>query len=63
MIEALKGMQGDPVEPSASKLAYARLMIRSNPKEWFSTHPTLTDRIAALEDERFLRKLPFRKTT
>ena len=62
MIEALLRLQSDPVEPPASKLAYARLMIRSNPKEWLSTHPPLDKRIAMLEEERFVRKLPYKRT-
>lgn len=60
MIEALRRLDGDPIEPPASKLAYARLMIRSNPKEWLSTHPSLPNRIAALEQEVYVRRLPFR---
>ncbi|HEY0329893.1 MAG TPA: M48 family metalloprotease [Rhodopseudomonas sp.] len=59
MIEALRRLDGDPIEPPASKLAYARLMIRSNPREWFATHPTIANRIAALEQEVYVRKLPF----
>jgi len=60
MIEALRRLDGDPIEPPASKLAYARLMIRSNPKEWLSTHPTIENRIEALERDVYLKKLPFR---
>lgn len=60
MIEALRRLQGDPIEPPASKLAYARMMIRSHPREWMSTHPSIQQRIEALEQETFMRKLPFR---
>lgn len=60
MIEALLRLKGDPVEPSASKLAYARLMIRSNPREWLSTHPPLASRIEALISGKFTNRLPFR---
>lgn len=60
MIEALRRLQSDLAQPSASRLAYARMMIRSNPKEWFSTHPSLLSRIAALESHLYLKKLPFR---
>jgi heat shock protein HtpX len=63
MIEALRRLDGDPIEPPASKLAYARLMIRSNPKEWFSTHPTIANRINALEQEIYIKRLPFRTRT
>jgi heat shock protein HtpX len=60
MIEALRRLDSDPIEPPASKLAYARLMIRSNPKEWFSTHPTIANRVSALEAQTYVRRLPFR---
>jgi heat shock protein HtpX len=63
MIEALQRLKEDPIEPPASRLAYARLMIRSNPKEWFSTHPTIADRIDALERELYIKRLPFRSTS
>lgn len=58
MIAALRRLDGDPVKPTAERLAYARLMIRSHPREWFSTHPTIAKRIAALEAETYLRRLP-----
>jgi len=60
MIEALRRLDGDPIEPPASKLAYARMMIRSNPKEWLSTHPSIANRIGALEQEVYVKRLPFR---
>jgi heat shock protein HtpX len=60
MIEALRRLDGDPVKPSASRLAYARMMIRSNPGEMFSTHPTIANRIKALEQDLYVRRLPFR---
>lgn len=59
MIEALRRLQDDPVQPSAENLAYARLMIRANPKQWFSTHPTIEERIARLEDGTYIARLPF----
>jgi heat shock protein HtpX len=61
MIEALRRLHGDPVKPSVSRLAYARMMIRSNPSEVFSTHPTIPNRITALERESYIRHLPFRR--
>jgi heat shock protein HtpX len=60
MIEALRKLESDPVEPPASKLAYARLMIRSNPKELFATHPTIANRISALENQTYVNRLPYR---
>lgn len=61
MIEALRRLDGDPVVPSANNLAYARMMIRSKPKDWFSTHPSIADRIARLEDGSYTNRLPYRK--
>jgi heat shock protein HtpX len=60
MIAALRRLDGDPVEPSAKRLAYARLMIRPNPRTWFSTHPPIPDRIRALHDGTYLNRLPYR---
>jgi heat shock protein HtpX len=60
MIEALRRLGSDTVEPPASKLAYAKMMIRSHPKEWWSTHPTIENRIEALEQARYICKLPYR---
>jgi type IV secretion system protein VirD4 len=39
--------------------AYARLMIRSTPEEWFSTHPSLEARIGTLEAKLFVQRLPY----
>lgn len=61
MIEALRCLDGDPVEPTAEHLAYARMMIRANPANWLSTHPTIAERIAALENDTFIRRLPARR--
>jgi heat shock protein HtpX len=61
MIEALRRLDGDPIEPPASKLAYARLMIRSHPKECFSTHPSIESRIEAIAKGTFVQRLPYRK--
>lgn len=60
MIAALEMLERDPVEPSAERLAYARMMIRANPSELLSTHPPLQKRIAALKSGEYLRKLPYR---
>jgi heat shock protein HtpX len=60
MIAALELLERDAVEPSAARLAYARMMIRANPRELLSTHPPLPKRIAALKSGEYMRKLPFR---
>lgn len=59
MINALRRLGGDPVEPSAERIAYARMMIRANPRSWFRTHPTIPDRIEAIERETYMSRLPF----
>jgi len=61
MIEALRKLGGDSIEPPASKLTYARLMIRSHPKEWFATHPPIDERIEAVKQGAFTRRLPYAK--
>lgn len=61
MIEALRRLEGDTVEPPASRLAYARLMIRSHPREWFSTHPPIDKRIEALERAEYTSQLPYKQ--
>ena len=58
MIDTLRRLDGDPIEPPASKLAYARLMIRSNPRESLSTHPTIQDRIEAQESGNLFGDFP-----
>ncbi|TRL37599.1 M48 family metalloprotease [Methylosinus sporium] len=60
MISALRTLNGDPVKPTAERLAYARLMIRANPRTWFSTHPSIADRITAIEKETYMRRLPYK---
>jgi heat shock protein HtpX len=59
MINALRRLDKDPVEPSAERLAYARLMIRANPSSWFRTHPSISDRIEAIEHETYMSRLPY----
>lgn len=61
MIEALRRLQDDPVEIPASRLAYARLMIRSKPRRLFLTHPPLDERIGAIINSLYIRRLPYRK--
>lgn len=59
MVNALRRLGGDPVEPSAEHWSYARMMIRANGRTVFSTHPSIEERIEALETERFMRQLPY----
>ena len=60
MVNALRRLGGDPIEPSAEHWSYARMMIRANGRTVFSTHPSIEERIEALETERFMRQLPYR---
>jgi hypothetical protein len=52
-IEALRRLHGNHIKPPAAGLAYAKLMIRSPPREWFSTHPPIEARIEALVSGEF----------
>jgi hypothetical protein len=61
MIEALRRLDADPVDPPAFKLAYARLMIRVNPRTRPAIHPSSPKHIAAPEEDRFIRRLPFKQ--
>lgn len=61
MMTALREIHEDLTKPSPEYLAYARMMIRANPKTLFSTHPTLEQRLQALRDETYIRRLPYRK--
>lgn len=59
MMTALREIHGDTIQPSADYLAYARMMIRANPRTMLSTHPTLEERLRALQDETYVRRLPY----
>ncbi|WP_051228299.1 M48 family metalloprotease [Pleomorphomonas oryzae] len=61
MMEALRDIHADRAQPSPEYLAYARMMIRANPKTLLSTHPTLEQRLQALRDETYIRRLPYRR--
>lgn len=59
VIEALRRLDGDGIEPPASKLAYARVMIRPNRRaRFFTLHPS-TIILSALQGARSTRGLPF----
>lgn len=60
MISALRHLGGDTIEPAAEHWSYARMMIRANARSVFSTHPSIEERIEALESERFIQRLPYR---
>lgn len=56
MIGALRKIEHAPALTSTER-RHARFMFRGNP---FSTHPSTAARIAALEQETYLRRLPLR---
>lgn len=60
MIAALEKLHNGP-ELSAFEREHARLMFRGLPGLLFSTHPTLRERRAALNSERFLKRIPIRR--
>ncbi len=60
MIAALEKLHDSP-PLSAFERENARLMFRGIPGLLFSTHPTLRERRAALNSERFLKRIPVRR--
>jgi heat shock protein HtpX len=60
MISALRVIQGDEAAPPAGQVRFANLMFRPNPSSFFSTHPTMNERVKALEDRSYIKKLPQR---
>jgi heat shock protein HtpX len=59
MISALNKMSDAP-ELTTTESTHARFMFRGRFVGLFSTHPTMEARIAALQDETYLRQLPVR---
>lgn len=57
MIGALRKLEQAP-ELTPAEHANARFMFRGRAASLLSTHPTFEDRIAALEQETFIRQLP-----
>lgn len=62
MVSALRKInEATSPPPTALEKSYAHLMLRSPRSEWFSTHPTMDQRIAALLDGDYVRRLPLRE--
>ena len=59
MISALEKLHEEP-KLTAFEREHARLMFRGIPGLIFSTHPTLRERRAALNSERYLKRIPVR---
>lgn len=59
MVAALRRLDGDPVKPTAERLAYARMMIRPSAR-WFDTHPPMAERISAIESGTYISRLPYK---
>ena len=60
MIGALRKLEKAPAL-SAAENTHARFMFRGRTSSLLSTHPSFADRIAALEAETYIRRLPYRK--
>lgn len=58
MIGALRKLQQEPAALTGGEVTHARFMFRGT----LSTHPTMAQRIAALENETYIKRLPVRAT-
>ncbi len=58
MKSALRAIEGDTAKPNPSHAAHAYLMIRPNKANWFDTHPTVDERVSALDAGTYIRKVP-----
>ena len=58
MISALQKIEADKIQPPLAHAEYANLMMRGNPANVFSTHPTISARVQALKSEQYIRKIP-----
>lgn len=58
MISALKKIEADAAQPPKAHAEYANLMMRGNPSNMFSTHPTIPARVQALKSKEYIRKIP-----
>lgn len=59
LISALQQLDKAP-DLTEAENTHARFMVRGRFEGLFSTHPSIADRITALEQETYLRQLPFR---
>jgi heat shock protein HtpX len=62
MIGALKKLEQAPALSGAEQ-THARFMVRGRPAGLLSTHPSFDQRIQALQNETYIRKLPVRPTS
>ena len=60
MISALKTIDRDQSRPPCNQKQFANLMFRANPAGLFNTHPTLEERIIAIQTEHYIKKLPLK---
>ncbi len=58
MIGALRAIQVDNDDPPAEQSWFATYAIRANGFSWFDTHPPVFRRVRAIEEERFIERLP-----
>lgn len=60
MISALRKLQNIPAKHSRKEMLHSEMMFMGVGR-WFSTHPTMQQRIRALEAERYIARLPYRE--
>ena len=58
IISALQKIEADAAQPPVAHAEYANLMMRGNPSNVFSTHPTIFERVQALQSKEYIRKIP-----
>ena len=60
MVGALEAIAQDQARPPRDQRSLANLMFRANPSTLFATHPTVGERINAIETKRYISQLPLR---
>ena len=58
MIGALTAIAKDQAKPARKHRRFAHLMFRPNPGSWTSTHPSIDERVKAIQTEKYIRRLP-----
>ncbi|MCW2307383.1 M48 family metalloprotease [Rhodobium gokarnense] len=59
IIGALDAIQNDVAKPPKQQRAFASFMLRANLNNLFASHPPISDRIQAIEDGRYIKRLPY----
>lgn len=58
MISALQAIGADSAQPPKAHAEYANLMMRGNPANMFSTHPSIAERVQALQSKQYIKTIP-----